>query len=41
MIILDIIPNNSNNNPNEKWPYIPDYSYRILIIRIKKNKYIA
>ena len=32
MINLDNIVNNNNNNHNGKWPYIPDYSYRILII---------
>ena len=30
MINLDNIINNNNNN--EKWPYIPDHPYRILII---------
>ena len=32
MINLDKIVNNKNNNHNEKWPYIPDHPYRILII---------
>ena len=32
MINLDNITNNNNNNHNEKWPYIPDHPYRILII---------
>ena len=32
MINLDNIKNDNNNNHNEKWPYIPDYAYRILII---------
>ena len=32
MINLDNITNNSNNNSNEKWLYIPDHLYRILII---------
>ena len=32
MINLDNIINNNNNNHNEKWPYIPDHPYRILII---------
>ena len=32
MINLDNITNNNNNNHNEKWPYIPDHLYRILII---------
>ena len=31
MINLDNIIND-NNNHNEKWPYLPDYLYRILII---------
>ena len=29
---LDNIINKNNNNHNEKWPHIPDYPYRILII---------
>ena len=29
---LDIIANENNKNHNEKWPYIPDNLYRILII---------
>ena len=32
MINLDSITNENNKEHNEKWPYIPDYSYRILII---------
>ena len=32
MINLNNIVNNKNNNHNEKWPYIPDHPYRILII---------
>ena len=32
MINLDKIINDNNNNHNEKWPYIPDHPYRILII---------
>ena len=32
MIDLDNIVNNNNNNHNEKWPYVPDHPYRILII---------
>ena len=32
MINLDNIVNNYNEEHNEKWPYIPDHSYRILII---------
>ena len=32
MINLDGITNENNNEHNEKWPYIPDHPYRILII---------
>ena len=32
MINLDSIINENNKKHNEKWPYIPDYQYRILII---------
>ena len=32
MINLDSITNENNKEHNEKWPYIPDYVYRILII---------
>ena len=32
MINLDNIVNNNNTGHNEKWPYIPDHPYRILII---------
>ena len=32
MINLDSIINESNKKHNEKWPYIPDHPYRILII---------
>ena len=32
MINLDNITNNNNEKQNEKWPYIPDHPYRILII---------
>ena len=32
MINLDTIVNNNNEGYNEKWPYIPDHPYRILII---------
>ena len=32
MINLDNIVNNNNKKHNEKWPYIPDHPYRILII---------
>ena len=32
MINLDNIINKNNGEHNEKWSYIPDHSYRILII---------
>ena len=32
MINLDSITNENNKGHNEKWPYIPDHPYRILII---------
>ena len=32
MINLDNITNENNKKYNEKWPYIPDHPYRILII---------
>ena len=32
MINLDSITNENNKEDNQKWPYIPDHSYRILII---------
>ena len=32
MINLDNIVNNNNEKHNEKWPYIPGHSYRILLI---------
>ena len=32
MINLDSITNGNNKKPNEKWPYIPDHPYSILII---------
>ena len=32
MINLDSIINENNEEPNEKWPDIPDHPYRILII---------
>ena len=31
MINLDSITNESNKEDNEKWPYIPDHTYRISI----------
>ena len=32
MINLDSITNENNKKHNEKWPYIPDHPYKILII---------
>ena len=32
MINLDSITNENNKKQNEKWPYIPDHPYRIIII---------
>ena len=32
MINLDSITNKNNKKHNEKWPYIPDHSFRIIII---------
>ena len=32
MINLDSITDENNKEHNEKWPFIPDYLYRILII---------
>ena len=32
MINLDSITNENNKERNEKWPFIPDHPYRILII---------
>ena len=32
MINLDRITDENNKKHNEKWPYIPDHSYRTLII---------
>ena len=32
MITLDDVKNENNKEHNKKWPYIPDYPYRILII---------
>ena len=32
MINLDSITDENNKKNNEKWPYIPDHPYRILII---------
>ena len=33
VINLDSITNENKKKHNEKWPYIPDHSYRILITR--------
>ena len=32
MINLDSIANENNKEHNEKWPFIPDHPYRILVI---------
>ena len=32
MINFDSITNKNNKEQNEKWPYIPDHPYRIVII---------
>ena len=32
MFNRDTTTNENNKEHNEKWPYIPDYPYRILII---------
>ena len=32
MINLESITNENNKEHDEKWPYIPDHLYRILII---------
>ena len=32
MINLDSITSENNKKHNKKWPYIPDYPYRIIII---------
>ena len=33
MFNLDDIANKKNKEHNKKWPYIPNYPYRILMIR--------
>ena len=33
MIAVDSITNENSKKHDEKWPYIPDHPYRILIIR--------
>ena len=38
MINLDSITNENKKKHNEKWPYIPDHSYRILIIGGSKSE---
>ena len=38
MINLDSITNENNKEHNEKWPYIPDHPYRILIIGFGSGK---
>ena len=43
MINLDSITNENNKEHNEKWAYIPDHPYRIMIIGSsgsEKNKRI-
>ena len=32
MINLGSITNKNNKKHNEKWPFIPDYPYRVIII---------
>ena len=44
MLNLDNIRNENNKEHNEKWPFIPDHPYRILIIGgsgSERNKCIA
>ena len=44
MINSDNFTNENNKEHNGKWPYIPDHTYRILIIGgsgSEKNKWIA
>ena len=38
MINLDSITNENNKEHNEKWSYIPDHPYRILIIECSKSE---
>ena len=44
MINLDSITNEYNKKHNERWPYIPDHPYRIIIIggsgSVKRNALI-
>ena len=37
MINLDSITNENNKDHNEKWPYIPDHPYRILVIGCSRS----
>ena len=37
MINLDSITNENNKQHSEKWPYIPDHPYRILISRVSRS----
>ena len=37
MINLDSITNENNKEHNEKWSYIPDHPYRILIIGVSRS----
>ena len=32
MINLDSITNENNKEHNEKWPFVPDHPYRIIVI---------
>ena len=32
MVNLDSVTNENNKKHNEKWPYIPDHPYRIIVI---------
>ena len=32
MFNLDVLTNENNKDRNKKWPHIPDYPYRMLII---------
>ena len=38
MINLDSIRNENNKEHNEKWPYIPDHPYRIMIIGSSRSR---
>ena len=37
MFNLDDITKENNKEHNEKWPYIPDHPYRILIISVSRS----